>query len=866
MSLEYRYVLSTPDSSTGNSSLTLTHLPVGWEDIDYSFKRSENDGIFHDIVTDLKFIKEGRDWLADLYAEKETYAEAFCTIYKKNPSTQVFEFFYNGKVDFTTCEVDKNYFTCNLETESFQQNFLNSLDKKYDVSTYLDSAGASQNNLRTVTTHSKGIRTQLQANSANAIYDDLANSGLIPTPSYADLYFPVEATIETVNEIDAFNYQVFLKSTSLVDDKQYLFKAKKNGTYIITGTVNAILHEIQGASTGINSITVNVIKVDNEGVQTTLTTFTFNNDGASTFPNTAIPSTLYSLTNQVINDVEVLEEGDEIYLQGHIDYVGLQSSTIQHYYVYENSSVGTNISVVATNYNDTKDISAVTYYDALLSICQQITGEIDCFRSDWLGDIDSHLVQYEYTGEGSLGVYTTGNLLKGETGRAFSMSFSDIIDDLNFKFGCGFNISRESITDAISGSIQTKYIVRVEPRTEFYQDSEALDLMTQINLLRDDELRYLEDWTKTPAQDRVYSKIEEKLPQPKVTGFSLLDEFMTERTFSTKANQSTNTYSLNTPFKHSGWEIELQKFPADEDKKESNIDDDIFAFSVYRDIDGSLVSDVNNFASALASIGAASSEYNIRHAPRLSLINYHTPWVSVSQLGLTSGGTTDDILFVDGKLNYIVNIAGETENSDISSLFFPVLRPQYYEIEVPLTNTALQTIKSNPLKYLSFSILQNGVVQEIQGHIQEMELIEAREYQDLHRIKLITRAQKPIDSITINWSLTEDLTPAFGDANLRIDVNGVNFVLVTGTNSGSFLVDPYDEIQVYVWGESAFFNPANDNYTFLSVERSNDYDVNLFKEQKQITNYVPTVVGELKFKFKAQPDSTYTIDGQSIVE
>lgn len=859
--IEYKYILSTPDSASGNSSLELTHLPLGWDDIDYSFKRSENDGIFHDIVTDLKFIKEGRDFLNDLYTQYETYAQAFCTIYKKNPSNEVFEFFYNGKVDFTDCSVDKHYFTCNLETESFQQSFLNSIDKKFDVLTYLDSSGVAQDNLRAVTAHSKYITMQMQAESLGTIYDDNSTFPSIPQPPYSDLYFPVEVTNESVNEIDAFNYQVFLKETSLVDDKQYLFKCKKDGVYVITGTFNAVLHERQGGTSSISSVTIKVIKVDNEGVNTTLNTLTFNDDGASTYPVLGLPSYKYSLTDVALSEVETLSKGDEIYLQGHIDYVGAQNNIIQHYYVFEKDSVKTTLSVVANTLNIEKDIEAITYHDALLSLCQKMTGEIDCFRSDFLGDIDSHLIQYEYTGEGSLGVYTTGNLLKGETDKAFSLSFSDVIKDLNFKFGIGFNIAKETIEDAVSGISQSKYIVRVEPRTAFYQNSESINLMDQINLLRDEDLRSIESAMKTSAKDRVFSKIEVKLPSPNVNGLSLLNEFMTDREFITKATQSTNTYSISSPFKHSGWEIELQKFPLEEDRKESNIDDAIFVISVYRDTDGTFRSDDNFY------LEFGGNQYNYRVAPRLSLVNYHLPWISTSQLGLTGGGTTDDIVFVDGTLGYLTFVEGISESANISSAFYPILRPQYFEIEVPLTNTALQTIKANPLKYLSFAIEENDIVQEIQGYIQEMEMVEANDYQDLHKIKLIRKANLPIDKITINWSLVEDTDPLSGDANLLIGVNGVNVVSAYfAPASGSFTVNPYDVVDVYVFGESEFDNGTVDNFTYLSVERSNEYMVNLFKEKKFIPSLVPVVVGELRFRFTAQPDSIYTIDAQSIVE
>jgi hypothetical protein len=113
---------------------------------------------------------------------------------------------------------------------------------------------------------------------------------------------------------------------------------------------------------------------------------------------------------------------------------------------------------------------------------------------------------------------------------------------------------------------------------------------------------------------------------------------------------------------------------------------------------------------------------------------------------------------------------------------------------------------------------------------------------------------------TINWVLTEQPSP-FCDANVIIRKNGVDIVAQYSSGSGSFTALSGDTIQAYALGFSADYNQSLNNNLRLTVEDSDT--VVLIEETKNITNYVPTIVGETIFSFSVVRDRDYDITVES---
>jgi hypothetical protein len=109
---------------------------------------------------------------------------------------------------------------------------------------------------------------------------------------------------------------------------------------------------------------------------------------------------------------------------------------------------------------------------------------------------------------------------------------------------------------------------------------------------------------------------------------------------------------------------------------------------------------------------------------------------------------------------------------------------------------------------------------------------------------------------TISWELIEDSSP-FADANLRMRVNGVDQFFQTTDGSGSFTANSGDTIQVYAFGFSADYNQSATNSITMLVE---DSDTTVLTNQTNtITNYAPTIVGEILFTFSVVRDLDYDI-------
>lgn len=745
----YKYALSTPDSSDGNGYFVLEYLPSNYEGIDYSLKRSERDGIIYDIILGLKFVKDGKSFLEYQFAAKSTYAKVFCHIYKYNVTNGIYEPYYRGRVDFTTANQSFNYFGVNLESQSLQTTILNNLDTKYDITTYIDSNGDEQSSEQDVTFRAKVIPTQTIGVAESTIFDDFTNSSLRPAPSYEFLYAPIdfnstninEFNSTSINELNVFKYPVFLNKTSLLNNEQYVFEAQKAGQMFFDINFNFQFFNETGGDESISVVRLSIFKRNKINTSSTvITSYDVPYNAVITNPSFTSGGG-YLASNYAISEDISMEEGDRIYMQIFIQYTGLEGQNISHYYQFENLlGDKTTVNLQFNALSENSIVKSVPYYEAMLGILQKITGETDILRSDYFGREDTPIFEYNEDGEGSLGVYTDGNRLIGDNSEPIFMSLNEILDDLNLKHSIGMNLGTELVSDSLSVFEQFKTIVRIEPRSYFYEDSESVNLLNNFNSGRSKPIKYFENVTKEPANEYVFSKIDINYPNVSLNGLSLLDEFISERKFRTKADQSTRSYSLKTTVKNSGYDIETQRTRSLE--KDDNRDDDIYSSAIVR-ISSVFNTERNEIISSPTGIISPTTSMNLRYAPRYVLNTYHLPWLSTSQVGINAVGLSDesdDIVFSGGKLNYTCTIGGNQENAPIASAGTPILMPWKYTVEVPLDNETFQTIRNNPLKYISLRVFENGVAQTVKGYILDMELTQTNNYKDVFKITIIRKA------------------------------------------------------------------------------------------------------------------------------
>ena len=724
MSLDYKYVLSAPDNATTEDALDLPVNPEGFDEIDYSFVRSEKNGVFHDIVTDLRFVKEGRDYLIDKVDTDGIHAQTICTIHKKNKDTNEYEFFYQGRVDYSGATETKKYFICNLEAEGFQQTFLNSTKKSFNIETYIDSSQVEQPSFTDTLYQPKTIQKEYEGKNDIAIYNELLNTSIRAT-NYDVLYFPLSVPITNTSEIEAFSYPIFLKDTSLIDDSQFLISISEEGTYTFDIDVECQFYKADNGNS-ITSLDYQLIRVEGS-TYTTLDTVTIPFIDQRNIPLSGTLADYFKLTGGKLSASLSLNIGDEVYIQGAATYSSTQVFQLSHYIRNDNSPVLSTVNIVADTTFAETTVGTVPIYEALLSVAQKITGQTDVLRSDFFGRTDSPDV-YVSDGDGSLGVFVDGNRLRGINDKVLSVSWESLIDCLHSIYGIGWTVEQE----------QFQQVIRVEQTAFFYENAQSVDLLASFNLGKTKQLQYFEDVEKSPNEELYYSSIKFQYPKLEAKSVNGIDEFNTSREFNTPVKELENTYLLKSEIRASGYETELQRRKAQEPTTDTKIDDDIFITAVIRN--GLTFQNEQDETFTATNLIAPTDAYNLRYAPTRS-IRRHGNWINSSLLG-----TSDNIDFAAGELNYLMTtqegvstVIAENGDIDKDELEFPILYPEVYSLEIALLNSDIQIIKNNPLQFISFTILKDNVFKQINGHIRKIELVQAGEYKDLFKFTLLRR-------------------------------------------------------------------------------------------------------------------------------
>ena len=114
---------------------------------------------------------------------------------------------------------------------------------------------------------------------------------------------------------------------------------------------------------------------------------------------------------------------------------------------------------------------------------------------------------------------------------------------------------------------------------------------------------------------------------------------------------------------------------------------------------------------------------------------------------------------------------------------------------------------------------------------------------------------------TTSWALAEQSAPHSVDGNIRIKKNGTDAVLEFSSGTGTFAGTSGDSIQAYAFSLSADLDSTKDNAIRLTV--TDDLTATIYQEVKVITDYSPTVVGEILYTFTILPSRSYTVTVES---
>jgi len=553
--------------------------PVGFDATKIKLKRSEN---WHGVMAEstdetVEFYGQGFDILSGLYAISGIDAVAVLRIeyYCSGVLEESIEYnvtFYEYK-EF--CGNDC-YCIVGIEKSGCYYQLVNALDTKVNLDNLISIDNTTELAEyeylgKEIEVPSKTIIITDSGNLTEDLHQDwmtgLSNTWVVPTGATEFfIYLPLEIQL---NEMDSFapspsiQWWVNPDAGGQSGDEEFLFINEfsgqlcgNNNEFRIQAKVKANIYSDVSSLAGNPTIKVVIFKkkVDNSYVNIYTSTDLSVNVG-----------NVHSATIDLdIDTTFILDLGEKLEYAIRYDFTGTGGTVFNTLY----ADIFKECTFLMTNNSlcDATNSKMYLPHETLSRISEYVTNNCLTVYSDYLGRTDSQPYNYSEDGCGALYGLTTGLFLRriedvktGDQAPIFSLSFNDVINALTAVNPLGFSIE----------TIGENEVIRVEDWKYFYNDSIIADLGT-VSIEKEPNLKLHFKNFKTG-----YAKYEAE-------EYNGLDEFLTEREYTTKLINHNGKLEKVCQFVASGYAIEITRRKGNADSKDWRFDNDTFIICLRR--------------------------------------------------------------------------------------------------------------------------------------------------------------------------------------------------------------------------------------------------------------------------------------------
>lgn len=603
-----------------------------------------------------------------------------------------------------------------FEESEFQRRLKNRLDTpiNFDSNKSLDGLMLPAADYFDLKLHSKAIKyhDEMILNTDESIYTET----LVLQPNFMTVYFPLTIKINETGGLNEIIDHFQLDNTPVAPNIQRLFVAPFAGTFTFTWHLvgSITLTNYQGTL----SFNSGLIYLINSGLFVNLIPVDFHLDTGPPQGRNYNTSGSATIT---------LAKGDTFALV--IDVFNIFNN-------FDYQADVTSINTINTFSVDVESVlapsscKAIDIFNAFKRICQSVTGQLDCFRSDYFGRPD--IFPFPKTpGCGSYTAITNGlNIRKmlNKNGALFpvSMSFNDLYDAANAVWGIGMRIEFNSYGKAF---------VRIENQDYFYNSTPVYIFENVSNINRQ------------VAQDTLYNEVEIGFDKWNLNagGINGIDEFNTLHNYSMPVLNAKKKYEQVSKFIAAGYVIELTRRQQYQDTptKDFETDDNNFFIATNRtDIlksstenyytHADMYTDINTDVYSAGTISERNEDfmnvekllspetaYNLRLSPTRNLLRHY------GQLATSIFGKANPIIkFQTGQGNYherdqmisdaCDDVIGQVQqNEDIIKTIVKdpnaIFKPLYLSFETPLTFSQFLDIRKNSQKAIQVSCSTGGL-------------------------------------------------------------------------------------------------------------------------------------------------------------
>lgn len=687
--------------------------PEGLEDLELAIKRSEdNDGLFYEFSLNLGFNKAARAFIHTVEDSEGIDGEITCNVYQYHPNTYRNEIIYTGQIKLSNFKIDETVVETNIEQSGFERDFANLSERDLDIESPTSHNGTPlpATPIQELEYHSKAILKRIDVSPTNEDESLFAGQAFFQFPACATpggcsrnrsilLYGQIDGGDGKARELeDNFTYPWGFTEVEAGE----IYTVKEVGLAEIDISVN-LKHRVTADRQGGDVDVVGCGESD-LGHLEIIAYFIHRGEDGSVKTNQqmgtewAIPDcpgfttfeSAYELKTYQASNVS-MEIGDEIFIYYTVrisatysQSIFASSSTISHELGVQAIKETTFIRITQKTEFPATTSKSIMVYEAANKMCQYMTNQVDCFRSDFLGRTDT-VIAYPEDGAGSLIAFSNGENIRGRDNIIFMnwVEFFQTISSI-YCLGWGFELLENGTQ-----------IIRVEPKPYFY------DKTTQVlNLGQVSELFRVQD------RGRYYGVVEYGYPKMEnINQINGIDEFNTRRKQSSPLSKTKGKLDIRSPWRASGFEIESQRRLLNSNE-DSRLDSDNFIVTVIREGLG-FKTESDELFSQINNVFDPETVYNARISPARNLKN----WIKILGSNLIKGDKKE-FIFNFGALNYEMTsqitgelLIAEDENLNCQNaldnnevLYYPEL----YEFEAKFTKEQYELLKLNPRGYVTF--------------------------------------------------------------------------------------------------------------------------------------------------------------------
>lgn len=673
----------------GSKVLEVTD-PIDINNIIQTYKRSEEHaGVIFEVIFDLQFTKEGRQFIWQAY-EQDAGIDTITIVnlYELNPNaTKKWNLVATGQVNYNKFDLGEHDVVVNIEQTGLERRVLNMLEIDVNLETVESENGTAlpAQVVHNIPFHSKKLLLQFRGEGTQEEFDfQSEGSGGGDNDTY--IQFPLNATFDEINERQ--DYPLGPSEFVPMDIVKYNWRVDTAGVYKINIpqlTMNAFSDGV-GNDPNFGYRFDFKIVYGKKNNYTTVVVYTGIKAETDVFD-----------VNIAYNTTINLDAGDEIYMY----WQSSASFAINiHFriYTFDGPLILKNIvELDAETLFPETEVRTILLYEAIERCLMYYTNQsANIFRSTLLGRID---IGYAADGEFSLIGITNGHRLRqknstlpiGQRGDTVFANLEDLIQFVKV-IACadfGFELDENG-----------NKIFVLEKKEYFYNKN-----------LKSISLGRVYDVRRRVNPKRFYNQVEIGYTAAvDVQQYNAVDEFNTRRKFQIPIINTKNSLVLLTEMITSGYLIESQR-RLELTTEDGKYDDRNFAVVLLRD-GLNYKTKKNEGYDAITNVLFPDTGYNYDLSPARILPN----WFKVIGSSLIRS-KSKTLKFTYGEVNYIMTTlkTGElevtAENGNFTITVEPIWDNEDYNFNHKISRDEIQLIRNNLYGYIEFTDKDDNVME-----------------------------------------------------------------------------------------------------------------------------------------------------------